>query len=1153
MRKFRTLLTLIMVSVCAVQSAWARIAPTLPEAQTLESGNIYYLYNVGSDRFLTFSRDGSNYYIVCARSNVGMPVKVALYNGTQYKIDFPDGDYHLLCTTSYFHARSQSNYGSSEYYKFNITETEGGYTIQRVDNSAETEFIGFNGSDKDYLDVNLTEGNIVWQLMDPDEAARFIAKRNLYRALESSNGYGYNVDKYEAIYESELSTNDALQEAADQLNKALEVSNTVPLASWSDYKILFEMDVNNPWYYRSTPHSSHSFEGGYFYINLINSKASQSLDATIDVDDDATLSFICGDSDNGNLGMMEVYLDGNLVQTINRYESRYYDRFFVELTPGKHSVKWKPVGDFVPANYYTTYYIHNIGVERTPTMTVSLREPGSLGTEVLAQTDHVANVRKLVVSGEMNQDDWDRIVMMTSLYSLDLTNAVVTNIPDNQLSYTKYSALSFLHEVKLPTTLETIGESAFHGTYLDAINFPDGLTTIGAHAFSNTHIQQALLPETVTMVGEYAFYANQSLTTVSWPAAVQSIPNDCFYNCNVMQPFTIPEGIQQVGNYAFNYCYSFASALPSTLSSIGTYAFENSGMQQAVVPEGCSVGTYAFRNCSQLTYVELPTTFYDEVDYLLAKCANLQDVYFKSPTMVTASQKTLFNNDTQAGINLHVPLYLVNAYKQDNYWYNCNVVGFNTSDITYWQIANALTLKDGDRLEGGPDIYLLTTGSVEINGDQSMTIKDLKTNSNPRGYYTYRSNGTLYYNVNSKYIDYAKIISHTDNISITGDYTARYATKEKEWYFISLPFDLKVSDIIPPTGTSYACRYYDGATRAENGASGNWKNYSKDDIIEAGTGFIYQTSKAGYTTFKAQNNDSKQYAFSNKMFVKALNYYASENKEDRGWNLVGNPWQAYYNIHKLNFTAPITVWNVSNRNYTAYSLIDDDYAIRPNEAFFVQCPNDMLTTIEFPTDGRQLTDVIESQNASRSSEASTRKLIDVELTDGNMGDKTRLVVNAQASMDYETSCDASKFFSFDGAVPQIFSYDDEGIQYAINERPMGNGVLRLGVTIQQAGEYTIKALRNDMKNVVLVDRITGRETNLSMSDYTFHAEVGTNYNRFYLTFGAVTGIRAIENLKDVQTEVYSLDGRKLGTSTEGLSKGIYVVRTGQKTKKVMVQ
>jgi len=1147
MRKFRTLLTLIMVSVCAVQSAWARIAPTLPEAQTLESGNIYYLYNVGSDRFLTF--DKSNYY-ACATSNAGLPVKLALYNGTQYTIEFPDdGRYLYYPNNQYVEARTASSPSYTD-YRFTITETEGGYTIQRVYNSVETEFIGFNGSDGDRLKANLTEGNIVWQLMDPDEAARFIAKRNLYRALESSNGYGYNVDKYEAIYESELSTNYALQEAADQLNKALDVSNTVPLASWSDYKILFEMDVNKPWYYYSSSYSYYNYDGGYF-SSYYHSNASQSLNATIEVDDDATLTFRCGDTQSSGKAMMEVYLDGYLVQTINRFESCVFnDRYFVELTPGKHSIKWKFINNY---SDYASYIIHNIGVERTPTMTVSLREPGSLGTEVLAQTDHVANVRKLVVSGEMNQDDWDRIVMMTSLYSLDLTNAVVTNIPDNQLSYTKYSALSFLHEVKLPTTLETIGKSAFSGTNLDAINFPDGLTTIGAYAFRATHIQQALLPETVTMVGEYAFDANHSLTTVSWPAAAQSIPNYCFNECNVMQPFTIPEGIQQVGNYAFNYCYSFASALPSTLSSIGTYAFENSGMQQAVVPEGCSVGTYAFRNCRQLTYVELPTTFYNEVDFLLAKCANLQDVYFKSPTMVTASQKTLFNNDTQAGINLHVPLYLVNAYKQDNYWYNCNVVGFNTSDITYWQIANALTLKDGDRLEGGPDIYLLTTGSVEINGDQSMTIKDLKTNSNPRGYYTYRSNGTLYNNVDSKYINYAKIISHTDNISITGDYTARYATKEKEWYFISLPFDLKVSDIIPPTGASYACRYYDGATRAENGASGNWKNYSKDDIIEAGTGFIYQTSKAGYTTFKAQNNESKQYAFSNKMFVKALNYYASENKEDRGWNLVGNPWQAYYNIHKLNFTAPITVWNVANRNYTAYSLIDDDYAIRPNEAFFVQCPNDMLTTIEFPTDGRQLTDVIESQNASRSSEASTRKLIDVELTDGNMSDKTRLVVNAQASMDYETSCDASKFFSFDGAVPQIFSYDDEGIQYAINERPMSNGVLRLGVTIQQAGEYTIKALRNDMKNVVLVDRITGRETNLSMSDYTFHAEVGTNYNRFYLTFGAVTGIRAIENLKDVQTEVYSLDGRKLGTSTEGLSKGIYVVRTGQKTKKVMVQ
>ena len=56
-QQVRMLLTLLVVSFCAVQSAWARVAPTFPTPQTLESGKTYYLYNVGSDRFLYY--DGS--------------------------------------------------------------------------------------------------------------------------------------------------------------------------------------------------------------------------------------------------------------------------------------------------------------------------------------------------------------------------------------------------------------------------------------------------------------------------------------------------------------------------------------------------------------------------------------------------------------------------------------------------------------------------------------------------------------------------------------------------------------------------------------------------------------------------------------------------------------------------------------------------------------------------------------------------------------------------------------------------------------------------------------------------------------------------------------------------------------------------------------
>ncbi len=1105
MRKLRTLLTLLVVSICAVQSAWARTEPTLPAAKTLESGNIYYLYNVGSDRFVSFYT-GNNDGYPWACTDQGKSVKISLVNGTQYNLLFLEGERYWYSSDPNMYSWPSSSV-TQDYYRFTIKEVSGGYTIQRVYSSNENEYVGYDGSNGNRMYSNLTEGNIVFQLMDADEAARYIAKRNLYRALESATGY--NVEKYDAIYENESSSNYALQEAADWLNKAVNASNTIQKPDWSDYNILFEMDPNYAWDYRS---DYNYFDGKYM------SNGSQSLSATIEVDDDATLVYTYDIYGNG-VGDMEVYLDDVLQYTINQHEGYSGQRYFLKLMPGKHFVTWKYVNNTTTYNYC---YIRDIGVERTPTIVVSLPEPGSLGTEVLKNTDHIQNVRRLVVSGEMNADDWARVMMMTSLFSLDLTDCTITEIPKEQLSRSSHSSnLSFFHEVKLPNTLKKIGESAFYQSYLDDITFPEGLETIDKFAFYGTRIKNALIPETVTLVGEYAFAYNQSLENASYPAAAQSIPRACFSGCNVMKPFDIPEGIVTIDADAFNSCYAFNSDIPASVTSIGSSAFSYSGMENVTICENVSVGSYAFSHCNNLTTISLPTSMYDEIYELVSYCDALTDVWFKSPTMVTASRNNIFRGNSAANISVHVPNYLVNTYKQDSYWYNYNIVGFSTADVTDWNINRDLSLKTGERFEGTPNVTIHSTpGSMSISGDDAMTINNFTVN------------------VAGSNNDRAQVISNCKNITINGQFKYRYWTEAKRWYFISLPFDTKVGNIVALSG-SKAVRYYDGANRAANGTGGNWKNYSGDDIIPAGTGFIYQTSKETWTEFYAEDNASKQYVFSNKEFVKALTSNDASSAANKGWNLVGNPWLSYYNIHKLNFTAPITVWNVNDRKYEAYSIIDDDYAIKPADAFFVQCP-DEVSSISFPIDGRQLTSKIESQNAAPSFDGavSERRLVDIILSDGEQTDKTRFVLNPKAKLDYETTCDASKFFSLDANVPQIYTIQND-VQMAINERPAADGVIQLGLMVAEAGTYTIKSERNELSTAVLVDKQSGTETVLTAEGYSFSTEAGTIDNRFELRLsaGETTGIRSVSDNDEAAKSYYNLNGQHV----DAPQKGIYVV------------
>lgn len=776
-------------------------------------------------------------------------------------------------------------------------------------------------------------------------------------------------------------------------------------------------------------------------------------------------------------------------------------------------------------------------------VSVSLAEPGSLGTEILAalaQQDisdaSVTMVHNLTVSGAMNDADWTILKQMSSLENLDLEDAKSDAVPESQFSSSNQA--KNLITIKLPSNLKTIGSSAFMNLKkLVSITIPTGVTSIGGNAFSYCTALEDFIN--------------------GWPVGATTIPNECFRDDNKLKPFTIPEGVKIISNHAFNDCNLFSSAIPSTVTEIGYYAFYNCSMENLdiVIPEGTSIDSHAFKN-TKIKSITFPTTFhkaadsYDHAIYdIYHGCSNLTDVYLKSPTVVENSDN-LYDEDIAPNVTLHVPDYLVNWYKQDAKWllYKA-VVGFETTTISDWAVKTLLNLDANSRIQGDANMYFTSDASLKINGTTAQKFGNFTTCANKSYWYSdFRENWTS-----------TLILSGCDNVQVTGDHIYRLYTKEKKWYFLCLPFDFKVSDIVTEGGVKFAIRYYDGANRAStNTASGNWKDFSDNDIVSAGTGFIYQTSGADWTLFKAQSDNTRNYVFRTEEISTTLAKNDCENKANKGWNLVGNPWQTYYNIRKLNYTAPISVFNYFSNKYEAYSPSDDDFALLPNEAFFVQCP-DEVSAIAFPIDGRQLTPEIVSQNGTRTRAYENRQLFDLQISGSELTDKTRLVVNPEASVNYELKCDAGKLMVEGTLSPQLYSLDSEGNQYAINERPADNGLLRLGMKIATEGQYTLSAVRNGIGQVILTDNETGIETDLQQNSYTFDTKKGTFENRFTLAFTrgiggeGTTGIQTIEEPTTTTVEVYTLDGRMMGNTTEGLAKGVYVVRKNQKSQKVIIK
>lgn len=769
--------------------------------------------------------------------------------------------------------------------------------------------------------------------------------------------------------------------------------------------------------------------------------------------------------------------------------------------------------------------LQNAWAQDEVSVEVTLPEPNSLSTEILKQVEDVKTVTDLtVLSGSLGDKDWATLKSMVALKNLNLTNASAEAIPEEQFR----GNCPNLESVYLPSYLKNIGEYAFYSK--------DKLVTV-------------VVPSTIETIGVDAFSYCGMLENCDLSACnkIEEIPNNCFQGCSVLKSFEIPANVKRIGLYSFYDCSAFSSDLPTNVEEIRSGAFKGAAMtdMDIVIPEGLSLNSEVFAG-TRIKSIAFPTNCYKFGDYV-RWCQNITDITLKSPTVLPFSN-TYQGPENIDNITLHVPSHLVDLYKTHTYWSNYKEVVAIEDPIPSYDVQANLELNYAMRMSGTPSLKFILPNSssnlfLKISGDDAQTFNDFSAAADLSSDY-------------SQY--YTMILSECPNVSISGDFKQRIRFYNNQWRYVCLPFDFKVGDVVAEEG-KFAVRTYNGALRnSQNLASNNWTNLEADDVVPAGTGFIVQTSKSTWLTFKAVKTGSN-YAFKTstdeiKIPLALNNANTEASAANTGWNMVGNPWMTYYNSHKLNYTAPFCYYDYYRYRYVTVSPSDDDYAIPPLQAIFVQCPSG-VSSIDFPASGRQLTSEITDQNGARRRTASNRQLFDVQVSGSDgLSDKTRLVMNPEAKNDYEIGRDAAKFLSYETECPQIYSLDAEDTQYAINERPEGNGTLRLGLIFASDGIYEISAIRNEVGDIILTDNETGIRTNLRENSYRFDVEAGTVENRFTLSFGAgTTGIQHVAESEDQNVEVFTLDGQNAGNSTDGLRKGVYVVRKGNKAQKVIIK
>ncbi len=150
------------------------------------------------------------------------------------------------------------------------------------------------------------------------------------------------------------------------------------------------------------------------------------------------------------------------------------------------------------------------------------------------------------------------------------------------------------------------------------IQIGEEVTGIGSHAFFGVnHVPVLYIPEKVSRVGmRFADMAGISEITVDegneYFKAIDGVLYTKDEACIVQYPkekegtsYTVPEGVKEIGAFAFSGCSLVQVALPDTLEAIGYHAFTWSHSLSSIeIPSGVkSIGEWAFGYCEALEAV----------------------------------------------------------------------------------------------------------------------------------------------------------------------------------------------------------------------------------------------------------------------------------------------------------------------------------------------------------------------------------------------------------------------------------------------------------------------------------------------------------------------------------------------------------------------
>lgn len=353
---------------------------------------------------------------------------------------------------------------------------------------------------------------------------------------------------------------------------------------------------------------------------------------------------------DGNEGNIKLRV-GNLQRNTTYYIAAYATNRFGET-----------VGDTI--SYHTTDAVMISDAGELPTL---------IGNDIYDYTS-------LTLAGPLNGDDLRTLREMAGRDQND--NATSGRLTELDMSEAQIVSGGSTYGASRYTEDNVVGQGLFaHCTILSHVVLPTGATKIEKDAFEGcTGIRDIEISANVTelvpsggctaLEAIHASEANNNYTSIDGVLLNGNSTEIVWFPMGKKGEYTLPSTITSIGDYAFRECSITKFVFPDNMTDIGQGAFMDSKVEDITMPANLKMlKTGMLQGCSHLKIVRLGAKTELISDYVFDSCP-LTDIYINAtyPPVCNANAFASKGSDFTQTCTLHVPKGKKQMYRANKSW-----------------------------------------------------------------------------------------------------------------------------------------------------------------------------------------------------------------------------------------------------------------------------------------------------------------------------------------------------------------------------------------------------------------------------------------------------------------------------------------------------